>query len=102
MSKKTNQVEWCWRRVKQSDMKPSDRISFSMIPLYDETAVLFGGVYDQDKDADEDDDDEDEEDDTSNSSFFNDLYKLDLINYKWTLLNLRSLSREQKYTTLKF
>lgn len=89
MNKKTSQLEWCWRRVKQSGMKPSDRISFSMIPIQDESSVLFGGVYDQDDDANADDDDDDDEDDVSNSNFFNDLYKLDLVNHKWTQLTLR-------------
>ena len=85
MSKKTNQVEWSWKRVKQAGVKPSDRISFSMVTLHDDSAVLFGGVYDQ-EDEEMDDDDEDE---PSNSNFFNDLYKLDLVNHKWTQLILR-------------
>lgn len=88
MNKKTSQLEWCWRRVKQAGMKPSDRISFSMIPIQDESSVLFGGVYDQDDDANADEDDDDE-DEVSNSNFFNDLYKLDLVNHKWSQLTLR-------------
>ncbi|RNA43852.1 kelch domain-containing 4 [Brachionus plicatilis] len=81
-TKKNDKVEWCWKRAKQSGAKPSERISFSMIPLHDDTALLFGGVFDQD-DADIDEDDE------SNSKFFNDLYKLDLSSYKWINLSLR-------------
>lgn len=54
-----------------------------MVTLHDDTAVLFGGVYDQD---DQDDMDEDDE---SNSNFFNDLYKLDLASHKWSQITLR-------------
>ena len=40
-------------------------------------------------DEDDDDDDDDEDENKANSLFFNDLYKLDLTNYKWTLLKLK-------------
>lgn len=81
-TKKNEKVEWCWKRAKQSGVKPSERISFSMIPLHDDTALLFGGVFDQDElDIDEEDE--------SSSNFYNDLYKLDLSSFKWTNLNLR-------------
>lgn len=62
-------------------MKPTDRISFSMVTLHDDSALLFGGVYDNPNDEH----DEDEAD----SVFFNDIYKLDLTSYKWTCLTLR-------------
>ena len=47
MNKKNEKLEWTWRKVKQTGLKPSDRISFSMITLHDDTAILFGGVFDQ-------------------------------------------------------
>ena len=75
-------MEWCWKRVKQTGLKPSDRISFSTITLLDDTAILFGGVFDQDEIGDEDEDE-------AESLFYNDLYKLDLSNYKWSKLILR-------------
>lgn len=56
-----------------------------MITLHDDNALLFGGVFDQDGAEVDDEDDED----MSNSNFFNDLYKLDLANFKWTQINLR-------------
>ena len=45
--KGTDKVEWTWKKVKHSGLKPSDRISFSMITLHDDTSILFGGVFDQ-------------------------------------------------------
>ncbi len=74
-------TEWSWQKVKQTGMKPTDRISFSMVTLHDDSALLFGGVYDNPNDEH----DEDEAD----SVFFNDIYKLDLTTYKWTCLALR-------------
>ena len=44
--KKTGVSEWSWSRGKQSGMKPSERISSSMIAISDDSAILFGGVYD--------------------------------------------------------
>lgn len=58
-----------------------------MVTINDDTALLFGGVYDLKDDDDEVDDDEDEE--KANSVFFNDLYKLDLSSHKWTQLKLK-------------
>lgn len=84
MSKKTNQTEWCWKRVKQTGAKPTERVSFSTITISEDNALLFGGVFDQDVDEEDDD-----EENISNSNFFNDLYKLDLVNFKWTQLSLR-------------
>ena len=80
--------EWFWKRCKQSGLKPTERISFSMITICEDTALLFGGVYDL-KDNDSDDDEDEEDEDKANSLFFNDLYKLDLTSYKWTLLKLK-------------
>lgn len=45
--KRNEKLEWAWKRVKQGGLRPSERISFSMITLNDETALLFGGVFDQ-------------------------------------------------------
>ena len=96
--------------MKQGGLKPSERISFSMVTLHDETAILFGGVYDlkvcslflKDNYLQEEqvkkylkieqnlkEDDEEEEDEENDSVFFNDVYKLDLVSYKWSHLNLR-------------
>lgn len=72
--------------MKQSGVKPTERVSFSTIVINEDVAILFGGVFDQDDDANMD---EDDDDDMSNSIFFNDIYKLDLVNHKWTQLNLR-------------
>lgn len=44
--KKNEKIEWSWKRVKQSGLKPTERISFSMITINDDTALLFGGVHD--------------------------------------------------------
>jgi len=89
----------------------------------DDTAILFGGVYDLKvcfsfilkifslwlkslnlfifvlKDDDEEDDDEDGEDGPS-SVFYNDLYKLDLVKYKWSKIQLTG-KREIKTKTKK-
>ncbi len=87
--KKNDKTEWSWKRVKQTGLKPTERISFSMITINEDTALLFGGVYDLKDEDDDDDDDDDEDENKANSLFFNDLYKLDLTNYKWTLLKLK-------------
>jgi hypothetical protein len=47
VKKSTEKLEWTWKKVKQGGNKPSDRISFSMITLHDDTSILFGGVFDQ-------------------------------------------------------
>lgn len=80
-------TEWFWKRAKQGGMKPSERVSYSMIAISDDSALLFGGVYDIKDDDDIDNDDEDE--DEASSIFYNDLYKLDLTSHKWTQLTLR-------------
>jgi len=86
--KKTGVSEWAWQKVKQTGLKPSERISFSMVTLHDDSAILFGGVYDNSNDEH----DEDEAD----SVFFNDIYKLDLTSYKWTCLSLRGKKEIKK------
>lgn len=45
-AKKDGKTEWIWKKCKQTGAKPSVRCSFSMITLNDDSAVLFGGVYD--------------------------------------------------------
>jgi hypothetical protein len=87
--KKTGLTEWSWSKVKQTGLKPSERISFSMVTLHDDSAILFGGVFDNQNT------DEDEE---ADSLFFNDLYKLDLASFKWTCLTLRGKKEIKRKT----
>lgn len=86
-ARKTGQMEWFWKKAKQGGVKPSERLSYSMITISDETALLFGGVHDLKDDEDMNDDDDDEE--GASSIFYNDLYKLDLTTQKWSPLHLR-------------
>ena len=46
LAKKDNKVEWSWRKVKQGGQRPSERISYAMVTISDDSALLFGGVYD--------------------------------------------------------
>ena len=94
-------------------MKPSERISSTMIPTGDDTGYMFGGVHDlvswrpartdcwssisheplrQEEDEDENEESDDEIENAVEkvkSYFYNDLYKLDLVNHKWSLVNLK-------------
>ena len=92
--KKNDKIEWSWKKAKQNGLKPSERISFSMVTLHDDTVLLFGGVCDQD-DIDLEDEDE------TNSSFYNDLYKLDLSTFKWSQLTLRGKKDVKSKKSLK-
>ena len=52
-----------------------------MVTLHDDCAIFFGGVFDNQND--------DHDEDEAESTFFNDIYKLDLVSHKWTCLTLR-------------
>lgn len=45
-TKKDGKNEWIWKKCKQTGAKPSNRCSFTMITSSDDSAYLFGGVFD--------------------------------------------------------
>lgn len=88
--------KWKWVTVKQRGLVPSSRCGFTMIAAGNDIAYMFGGVYDEDEDLDDSGDEDADED----SSFFNDLYKLDMDKGTWYKVHLTGKRSSSKRSSL--
>jgi hypothetical protein len=83
----SDKIKLKWQQVKQTGSRPSPRSSCTLISTAPNSALLFGGVFD-----------EEEDDETVKGKFYNEMYSLELDKGRWHLLSLRKRTsdREQK------
>jgi hypothetical protein len=73
-----------WERIPKQGMAPSLRSSFGMV-LHKNNAILFGGATDEEAKKGE----------VVVSSFFNDLYQLNLLQGRWFPVSMRLPATEK-------